>query len=279
MTAIFFDISSLSGLRRSTNSRRRAPFPGVGRAPGRAWRAPAHVHVHGAAAAVVVEAPYAAQQRVTGVGAARVSDEEGEQGVFQIGEVHRLAADLHLVGGQVHGHVVHGDVVGRTALVAGPQQLADAGGALGGARPVHDEVGLAGHRQAELGELVLVHDDEHGGGAFLGKRRLNGGHCAQSVAPRLVDDQIVARVRREQLLELNRRAGRHVHVQLREHLLELVGVIEAVRDEDYRFALHATTPPNCARAPTRSRCPGRPPIPRAWCARGNRGCARPRSRA
>lgn len=279
MTAIFFDISSLSGLRRSTNSRRRAPFPGVGRAPGRAWRAPGARARPRCGCRRSSRSPIRAQQRVTGVGAARVSDEEGEQGVFQIGEVHRLAADLHLVGGQVHGHVVHGDVVGRTALVAGPQQLADAGGALGGARPVHDEVGLAGHRQAELGELVLVHDDEHGGGAFLGKRRLNGGHCAQSVAPRLVDDQIVARVRREQLLELNRRAGRHVHVQLREHLLELVGVIEAVRDEDYRFALHATTPPNCARAPTRSRCPGRPPIPRAWCARGNRGCARPRSRA
>ena len=126
-----------------------------------------------------------------------MGDEEGEQGVFQIGEVHRLAADLHLVGGKVHRHVVHGDVVGRAALVAGPQQLTDAGGALGGARPVHDEVGLARHRQTELGQLVLVHDDEHGSGTFLGKRRLHRGHRAQSVAPSLVDDQIVAGVRRE----------------------------------------------------------------------------------
>lgn len=70
--------------------------------------------------------------------------------------------------------------------------------------PVHDEVGLAGHRQTELGQLVLVHNDEHGSGAFLGKRRLYRGHRAQSVAPGLVDDQIVARVRREQLLELHR---------------------------------------------------------------------------
>ena len=86
-----------------------------------------HVDIDRAAAAVVIEAPHAAQERIAGIRAARMRHQKREQRILQIREVERLTVHLHLIGRQIDRHVVDGDVIRGGALVAGPQKLADAG--------------------------------------------------------------------------------------------------------------------------------------------------------
>ena len=214
-------------------------------------------------------------------------DQKGQKRIFQIREVERLAAHLHLVGGQVDGQVVHRQIVGRRPLAARPQKLADARGALARAGAMHDEVGLHLDGQAEFAQLVLADDDQHRCRSVLHQQLLGLRHARKRVPARLVHDQIAVRMLREQLPELQGGSCRHVHVQAGEHLLELVRVVKAVGHEDDGLALHhpslpprmATAPPGSDRAPTASRNLGRRSSRRASRSPGRRGCARRASRA
>ena len=96
---------------------------------------------------------------------------------------------------------------------------------------MHHEVALHLHGQAKLAQLVLAHDHEQGRGSVLQKQRLDLGHPPQRLAARLVDYQVVAGMLHQQVLQLRRRSGGHLHVEAREHLLKLVGVVQAVRYE------------------------------------------------
>ena len=169
-----------------------------------------------------------------------------EQRIFQVREVERLAVHLHLVSRQIDRHVVDGDVIRGGALVARPQKLANAGGTLLGGRAVHHEVRLDLYGKAELGQLRLVHDNEHRRGTVFHQKRLSLRHRVERIATRFVNHQVMRWMLGEQLLELRRRTCHHVNIEPREHGLELMGVVEAVGDEKNRLPLHhGSTFPAC----------------------------------
>ena len=124
---------------------------------------------------------------------------------------------------------------GENYVNADAQKLADTRGALLAAGSVHHEIAFHLHGKAELGKLRLVDDDQKRGRAVLEQHRFHLRQGCQRIGARLVDDQVVGRMLGQQLLELHRGPRRDIDVEAREHLLELMGVIKAVRDEYDRF--------------------------------------------
>ena len=111
---------------------------------------------------------------------------------------------------------------------------------------MHREVRLDLHGKAELGQLRLVHDDEHRRGAVFHQKRLGLRHRVERITASLVDHEVVRGMLGEQLLELRRRTRHHVNIESREHGLELMGVVETVGDEKNRLPLHhGSTFPAC----------------------------------
>ena len=199
------------------------------------------MHVHGAATPVIVEAPHTAQQGIAAVRTTRVRHQKRQQRILQIREIKRLSAYRYLVRGKVDGHVVHGNEIGRRAFVSRPQQLTDARGAFGIRGTVHHEIAFHLHGQAELGKLLLVDDNQKRCGTIFKQHGLNLRDVGKRIAARLVNYQVIGRMLRKQLLELHRRARRHINIQARKHLLELMGVVKAVGYE-YDHLSHCLLP-------------------------------------
>jgi hypothetical protein len=120
---------------------------------------PAHVDVDRARTAVVVEAPHAAEQRLAAEHPTRVRDEELQELVLHVGEVHGPSSARDLVGGEVHRERPDADdvVVGDAAHAAA--RAGDAGAQLLAAQRQQDELVALVHR-AGASELAVGDRDD-----------------------------------------------------------------------------------------------------------------------
>ena len=217
-------------------------------------------------------------------------DQKGQKRVFQICEVKRLAAHLHLIGGQVDGHVVHRQIVGRRRSRC---PATEAGGCARRtrrrrrraprSRPSPARAG--GTRPAASSSTMTSMRCR----AVLHQQLLCLRHVRQRVAARLVDRPgRSAGCWASSFLNCKDDPAATSTSKPESTLLELVRVVKAVGHEYDGFPLHHAPPfhrawlqhPQIAVAlPLRSRSPGTRSSRRAWRSPGSRGCGRRASRA